>query len=203
MVKVKICGITNIDDAITAAEAGADALGFVFYPESPRFIEPRRARDIIRQLPVFVTAVGVFVDESEDLIRRIIRESGVQVLQFHGSESPVMCTRFREKVIKVIRIKDLESIAEMRMYPVGCFLLDTYHSLMKGGTGLSFDWSVAKEAKKYGRIILSGGLTPENVREAIAEVMPYGVDISSGVEIRPGVKDHDKIRAFIDEAKGF
>ncbi len=201
MVKVKICGITNLDDALAAAEAGADALGFVFYPESPRFTEPGKARSIILKLPVFITTVGVFVDESEDLIRRILRESGVQMLQFHGSESPVLCTRFREKVIKTIRIKDEESIDSMRMYNLDTFLLDTHHDEIKGGTGRTFDWKIAEMAKEYGRVILSGGLTPFNVVEAIRVVKPYGVDISSGVEISPGEKDHGKVREFINKVR--
>ncbi|MEK6713465.1 MAG: phosphoribosylanthranilate isomerase [Nitrospirota bacterium] len=201
MVKVKICGITNLEDAQAAAEAGADALGFVFYPDSPRFIDPGNARAIIAKLPVFITSVGVFVDESEDLIRRIIREGGIQILQFHGSESPVLCTRFREKVIKAIRIKDEESISEMQMYDVDTFLLDTYLDCAKGGTGKTFNWKYAEMAKGNGRIILSGGLNPSNIGDAVRTLKPYGVDVSSGVEISPGKKDHVKIREFVREAK--
>ena len=203
MVKVKICGITNLEDAQAAAEAGADALGFVFYPDSPRFIDPGNARAIIAKLPVFITSVGVFVDESEDLIRRIIREGGIQILQFHGSESPVLCTRFREKVIKAIRIKDEESISEMQMYDVDTFLLDTYLDCAKGGTGKTFNWKYAEMAKKNGRIILSGGLNPSNIGDAVRKLKPYGVDVSSGVEISPGKKDHVKIREFVREAKKY
>ena len=203
MVKVKICGITNLEDALAAAEAGADALGFVFYPDSPRFIDPGNARAIIAKLPVFITSVGVFVDESEDLIRRIIREGGIQILQFHGSESPVLCTRFREKVIKAIRIKDEESISEMQMYDVDTFLLDTYLDCAKGGTGKTFNWKYAEMAKKNGRIILSGGLNPSNIGNAVRKLKPYGVDVSSGVEISPGKKDHVKIREFVREAKKY
>ena len=203
MVKVKICGITNLEDAQAAAEAGADALGFVFYPDSPRFIDPGNARAIIAKLPVFITSVGVFVDESEDLIRRIIREGGIQILQFHGSESPVLCTRFREKVIKAIRIKDEESISEMQMYDVDTFLLDTYLDCAKGGTGKTFNWKYAEMAKKNGRIILSGGLNPSNIGNAVRKLKPYGVDVSSGVEISPGKKDHVKIREFVRKAKKY
>lgn len=202
MVKVKICGITNLEDALAVVDGGADAIGFVFYPESPRFIDPGKAHNIITKLPVFVTTVGVFVDESEDLIRRILRESGVQVLQFHGSESPVLCTRFREKVIKTIRIKDEESIDSMRMYNLDTFLLDTHHDGIKGGTGKTFDWKIAEMAKEHGRIILSGGLTPCNVVEAIRVVRPYGVDVSTGVEISPGKKDPEKVREFIKKVRG-
>ncbi len=203
MVKVKICGITNLEDAQAAAEAGADALGFVFYPDSPRFIDPGTARAIIARLPVFITSVGVFVDESEDLIRRIIREGGIQILQFHGSESPVLCTRFREKVIKAIRIKDEDSISEMQMYDVDTFLLDTYLDCAKGGTGKTFNWKYAEMAKENGRIILSGGLNPSNIGDAVRQLKPYGVDVSSGVEISPGKKDYDKIREFVREAKKY
>lgn len=201
MVKVKICGITNLEDALAAAEAGADALGFVFYPESPRFIEPGEVRNIISKLPVFITTVGVFVDENEEMIRRIIRESGVQALQFHGEESPLLCTRFREKVIKAVKVKDAESLNSMKMYPLDTFLLDTYHEKVKGGTGRTFDWKIAEKAKEYGLIILSGGLTPSNVGEVIAGVQPYGVDVSSGVEVSPGKKDHRKIREFMKEVR--
>ena len=201
MVKVKICGITNLEDALAAAEAGADALGFVFYPESPRFIDPGKARAIIARLPAFITSVGVFVDESEDLIRRIIREGGVQVLQFHGSESPILCTRFREKAVKAIRIKDEESIKEMQMYDVDTFLLDTMVEGIKGGTGKTFNWKYAEMAKEHGRIILSGGLNPYNIGDAVRQLKPYGVDVSSGVEIKPGKKDHDRIGEFVREAK--
>src|SRR4030067_1071051 len=133
MVNVKICGITNWEEALAAAEAGADALGFVLYPESPRFIDPGKARAIIAKLPVFITSVGVFVDESEDLIRRIIREGGIQILQFHGSESPTLCTRFREKAIKAIRIKDEERIREMKVHDVDTFLLYTMVEGTRGG----------------------------------------------------------------------
>lgn len=201
MVKVKICGITNLEDALAAAEAGADALGFVFYPESPRFIDPGKARAIIARLPVFITSVGVFVDESEELIRRIIREGGIQVLQFHGSESPVLCTRFREKAIKAIRIKDEQSIREMQMYDIDTFLLDTMVEGTSGGTGKPFNWKYAEMAKEHGRIILSGGLNPSNVGDAVRQVWPYGVDVSSGVETSPGKKDHKKIAEFVKEAK--
>jgi len=201
MVKVKICGITNLEDALAAADAGADALGFIFYPESPRFIEPGEVRNIVSKLPVFITTVGVFVNEKEEMIRRIIRESGVQVLQFHGEESPWLCTRFREKVIKVFRVRDLDSIDSMKMYPVDTFLLDTYHEEVRGGSGKTFDWKIAEKAKEYGRIILSGGLTPSNVGEVIIRIRPYGVDVSSGVEISPGKKDHRKIRDFIREVR--
>lgn len=201
MVRIKICGITNLEDALVAAAAGADAIGFVFYPESPRFIEPGMAKFIISRLPVFITTVGVFVNEGEDLIRRVIRESGIQILQFHGEESPILCTRFREKVIKSIRIRDMESINNMKMYNLDTFLLDTYDDDKKGGTGKIFDWTIAKAAKNYGKIILAGGLTISNVGEAVKGVRPYGVDISSGVEISPGKKDHNKLREIIKRVR--
>lgn len=204
MVKIKICGITNLDDAMAAAEAGADALGFVFYPDSPRYIEPAKVRDIISKLPVFISTVGVFVDEGEDIVRRFLRDSGVQVLQFHGEESPLLCTKFREKVIKAILIRDAESINSMMMYHVDTFLLDTldtHDKDKKGGTGKTFNWEFAKKAKDHGKVILSGGLKPANVREAIEMVGPYGVDVSSGVEITPGIKDHTKIKEFIREVR--
>lgn len=205
MVKVKICGITNLEDALASCEYGADALGFIFYKKSPRFIEPERVRDIIKDLPPFVTTVGVFVDEDADKINEIVKEVGLNVVQLYSKELPEFCEGIRSKVIKVFRIQGSrvqEFKDEMKKYRVSAYLLDTYQEGMPGGTGETFNWKIAKEAKGFGRIILAGGLTPQNVAEAVKTVMPYAIDVSSGVEERPGKKDLKKVKEFIERAKG-
>ena len=203
--KVKICGITNEADAAAAVEAGADALGFVFYPKSPRAITKEAARDIIAGLPPFVTTVGVFVNGVADMVKDIKEFCRLDKLQLHGQEGPEYCAGFPGGVIKAIRIKDAGDIDRLKEYNVGAFLLDAFVEGKPGGTGTTFDWSIAVEAKRYGRIILSGGLTPENVAEAVERVAPYAVDVSSGVELANGtggVKDPVKIRRFIERVKG-
>lgn len=212
MIKVKICGITNLEDAIASCEDGADALGFIFYRKSVRFIEPEEAKVIIRELPPFVTTVGVFVDEDADKIHEIVKAVGLHVVQLHGSETPEFCQGIQAKVIKAFRIKGTKVVGgvargqtvdkEMERYHVSAYLMDTYREDVEGGTGATFNWSVAKEATKTGRLILSGGLTPENVRQAVKIVTPYAVDVSSGVEERPGKKDLKKVMEFIEGAKG-
>jgi phosphoribosylanthranilate isomerase len=201
MTKVKICGITNRADALTAAELGADALGFVFYPKSPRYIEPERAREIISRLGPFVIPVGVFVNEERKKIKEIIAVSGIEAVQLHGEESPFYCASFRNvKVIKAFRVSDEFDPERLSHYAVDACLLDAYSKTAYGGTGETFSWEMARRAKAYGRIILAGGLTPENVARAIREVGPYAVDVSSGVECSPGVKDREKMRAFLAQA---
>ncbi len=202
MTKVKICGITNSADAAAAVEAGADALGFVFYSKSPRAVTKEAARDIIAGLPPFVTTVGVFVNEVADMVKEIKEFCRLDKIQLHGEEGPEYCTKIPGGVIKAIRIKDTGDIDSLKEYNVSAFLLDAFVEGMPGGTGTTFDWSIAVEAKRYGRIILSGGLTPENVAEAVERVAPYAVDVSSGVERTPGVKDPNKIRRFIERVKG-
>lgn len=199
--RVKICGITNLKDSAAAVDCGADALGFIFYGKSPRRIEPKEAAGIIKKLPPFVTAVGVFVDETLDGIRKAVFDSGVTCVQLHGGETPEFCASVGGSVIKAFRIKDAGDLKAMKGYHTGAYLLDTYKAGLSGGTGETFDWGVALEAKKLGRIILSGGLNPENVLEAVRHVNPYAVDVSSGVEKSPGVKDHSLIRRFIEELK--
>lgn len=202
MVKIKICGITNIDDALAAAEAGAEALGFNFYKKSPRYVAPSTAREIVSQLPPFVLPVGLFVNEREERIREIISETGMQAAQLHGDEGPEFCQCLGVRVIKAFQVKDKESLKHMAHYRVSAFLLDSYNDKLRGGTGVTFDWHLAVVAKTFGRIILAGGLTPENVGEAVRLVQPYAVDTASGVEKSPGIKDHAKIRKFIQEARG-
>jgi phosphoribosylanthranilate isomerase len=201
--RVKICGITNKEDAASAIEAGADALGFVFYEKSPRFVTREIARDIIATVPPFVTTVGVFVNEAADVIKGLREFVPLDRVQLHGDETPEFSELLGSGVIKALRIKGEEDILVMKGYNVETFLLDAFVEATPGGTGVSFDWAIALEAKRYGRIILSGGLTPENVAEAVKRAAPYAVDVSSGVESSPGVKDPDKIRRFIEEAKGY
>jgi phosphoribosylanthranilate isomerase len=202
MTKIKICGITNLDDAMAAADFGSDALGFVFFRESPRAISPQSAASIIAKLPAFTTTVGVFVDSPLDEIQKIVNETGIDVVQLHGDEPPESC-RLQRRVIKGIRVKSLESLEPLESYQgfVSAFLLDTFAPNMPGGTGQVFNWEIATEAKNFGRIILAGGLTPENISEAIRRVNPYAVDVSSGVELAKGKKDHQKMRLFIERAR--
>ena len=200
MVKVKICGITNLGDALVAVESGADALGFVFFKGSPRYIPPDDAGKIILGLPPFVTTVGVFVDEKPEEIERIMKHAAVDVAQFHGQEPPEACVIGR-KVIKAIRIKDLTDLDPLKHYRVSAFLLDTYTPESFGGTGQIFNWEIAVDAKQFGKIILAGGLNPDNVEKAVRWVRPYAVDVSSGVEEEKGKKDHKKLKLFIERAK--
>jgi phosphoribosylanthranilate isomerase len=202
MVKVKICGIMNLDDAIAAVDYGADALGFVFFKESPRYIPISIAAEIINNLPPFLTKVGVFVNEQPENIEHIITMTGIDVVQLHGEEPPERC-RFTRKVIKAMRVETLESLDPLMSYRgmVSAFLLDTFTPGLFGGTGKIFNWDIAVEAKQFGRIILAGGLTPDNITEAVRRVKPYGVDVSSGVEFEQGRKDHKKLQLFIEKAK--
>lgn len=201
MALVKICGITNLDDALFASEAGADALGFVFYKKSPRHIEPEKARDIIKRLPPFVTTVGVFADQTETEIKAIISETNIDIAQLHGEEPPEFCERLGKRVIKAIRVRSMESLTEIKTYKACALLLDTYDKNLKGGTGRIFNWEIAREARIFNKIIIAGGLTPENVADAIKVAQPYAVDVSSGVEKEKGVKEHQKIKAFIEKVK--
>jgi len=202
MTKVKICGLMNLEDAMIAAESGADALGFVLYSKSPRCIKPKAVKEIVRQLPPYLTTVGVFANANVDEIVDVMDECGLDLAQLQGDELPSLCERLGSKAIKAIRVKDLNSLTSMKSYSVRAFVLDTYRPENFGGTGKQFDWDLAVEAKQYGRVILAGGLNPENVREAIQKVRPYGVDVSSGVECRIGKKDPEKVRQFTRMAKG-
>jgi phosphoribosylanthranilate isomerase len=201
-VKVKICGITSLADGMAAAEAGADALGFVFYEPSPRCITVEAAAALVPHLPPFVLKVGVFVNAPEELVVRAIRECDLNLLQFHGGEPPDYCLQFGLMSMKAFRIRDAASLQALRNYPTDAWLLDAYAAGKLGGTGDTFNWDFALEAQAWGRLIfLAGGLTPENVAEAVRRARPYGVDVSSGVEAAPGRKDHAKVRAFIQAAK--
>lgn len=201
MIKVKICGITNKEDALYAVGCGADALGFIFYEKSPRYIEPDNAKTIIAALPPFVTTVGVFVNKDFNDIRDITLLTGVTVVQLHGDESPSYCNLVEGKLIKAIRVKNDSSIEGLKKYDVDTFLLDSFDKNSFGGSGLTFDWKLAEKAKQYGKIILAGGLTPDNVEEAVKKVAPYGVDVNSGVEKKPGIKNKNKVKEFIIRSK--
>jgi phosphoribosylanthranilate isomerase len=200
-VRIKICGITNEEDALAAAHLGADALGFIFAP-SPRRISVERAREIIKVLPPLVQTVGVFVNEDPEKVLSTAAACGLDILQLHGSESVDYCSRFDRRVIKAVRLQSRDELKNLSKYVnvVDALLLDTYVPNKLGGTGITFDWKLAVEARRYGRIVLAGGLNPENVAAAISMVKPYAVDASSGLERSPGVKDHEKMARFVKEA---
>ena len=205
MVKVKICGITSYEDARVAVEAGADALGFVFYDKSPRYINPVRAAEIISRLPPFIQTVGLFVNEDTAQVNWTADYCGIDVIQFHGDETPEDCLEVKRRVIKAFRVQKIISIDPLEKYQdyqVSGYLLDAWSPDAYGGTGRTFNWELAQAAKQYGPVILAGGLTPENIAEAIRVVNPYGVDVSSGVESALGKKDLEKVREFIKLAKG-
>ncbi len=201
-VKVKICGITNLDDALAAIDSGADAIGFVFFEKSPRWISYRNAELIIKKLPPFVTTIGVFVNQSPVQIKEIVSNIKIDALQVYEQEIAKL-SDFSRQIIKVIRIKSLQSLDPLINFKdnVSAFLLDAYSPDSLGGTGKVFNWDIAVEAKKFGRIILAGGLNPENISEAIRYVRPYGVDVSGGVEAEKGKKDLKKLKLFIERAK--
>lgn len=199
---VKICGITNLDDALHAVHCKADALGFIFYEPSERYVEPARAREIVARVPDFVSKVGVFVDASPRYIREVTKEVKLSAVQLYGNIGADDLVGFHTSVIKVFRVKPDFDVEVMRNYIVDAFLLDTHSETKTGGTGRTFDWNIAVRAKEFGKIILSGGLNPENIADAVRFVQPYGVDVSSGVEHEVGKKDPVKVREFIARAKG-
>ena len=205
MVQVKICGITRLVDAEAAVEWGVHALGFVF-AKSPRQISPRTAKEISRRLPPFVKTVGVFVNETPSAIREIRRFCGLDLVQLHGDETVATCDELEFGVIKAIRVQGEKTLAQIAPYKnhVKAILLDTYQKGVRGGTGKTLDWQLAMEAQKAGiPTVLAGGLGPQNIQEAMARVNPSAVDVSSGVEERPGVKDHQKIQSFMEEVHDF
>lgn len=196
--RVKICGITRPEDGIVAASAGADAIGLVFYARSPRHVTPQQARAVINALPPFVTTVGLFVDASRTEIENVLREVPLDTLQFHGEESPEFCASFNRPYFKAISMRegiDLRGEAE-RFSSASALLVDTFQAGVPGGTGVSFDWS-RLPADLSKPLILAGGLHPDNVAQAIIQARPYAVDVSSGVEAAKGIKDAEKIAAFM------
>lgn len=201
MTRVKICGITRWKDARIAVDHGADALGFVFYDKSPRFLSAGKARQIIRKLPPFVASVGVFVDAPLEEIQSIVQTCGLTAVQLHGGESPAFCNHFSTKVIKAFRVRGNRLPAKISRYDVHALLLDTFRAGIPGGTGHVFPWEVARKAKRYGRVVLAGGLNNGNVSEAVRSVKPYAVDVSSGVEEKPGIKDPRLLKEFLERVK--
>jgi phosphoribosylanthranilate isomerase len=200
---IKICGITSREDARVAADAGASAIGLMFYDQSVRAVTPEQAAAIVDGLSPFTARVGVFVNPSEELVWTAIKAAGLSVLQFHGEEPPDFCLRFGLMTMKAFRIKDASSLTALSSYATDAWLLDAYSTAGHGGTGAQFNWDLAVEAKGLGRpIVLAGGLTPDNVAAAITQIAPFGVDVSSGVESAPGRKDPDKVRAFVAAAQG-
>lgn len=203
MVKVKICGITNLEDALAAVEEGADALGFIFYPKSPRYISFQKAGEIVSSLPPFVSTVGVFVNEAEETIRQAAGEAFLSLIQLHGEESPEFCKNLGLRVIKAIRLSRTEDLNRVKTYSVQGILFDSYHEDQYGGSGKSFNLDLLRGFSAEMPVIVSGGLTPENIREVLHQVSPYAVDVSSGVENSPGKKNREKMKRFIQNAKGF
>ncbi len=197
MVKVKICGITNLDDALAAIEYGADALGFIFAP-SPRQVDPSEVKKIVSELPPLVTKVGVFVDAEIGKVQDMMKIAGLDLAQLHGTEGPEVCDELFPRVIKAFTPDTLPRLDELNQYPVTSFLLDK-----KKGSDTSPEqlWPIAREMASHGLVILAGALTPENVTAAISIAHPYAVDVSSGVEVEPGKKDHPKMKDFIRAAK--
>ncbi|KFE55730.1 phosphoribosylanthranilate isomerase [Pseudomonas syringae] len=202
-VRSKICGITRIEDALAAVEAGADAIGFVFYPKSPRAVTVQQARAIIAALPPFISTVGLFVNASRCELNEMLDAVPLDLLQFHGDETPEQCEGYHRPFIKALRVQAGDDIAaSCRLYSKASgILLDTFVSGVPGGTGETFDWALIPDGLEK-PIILAGGLTSANVAQAIAQVRPYAVDVSGGVEKSKGIKDHDKIRAFMSAVHG-
>jgi len=202
-IRVKICGITNLCDAEAAVCAGADLLGFVFYKQSPRFIPPARAKVLLRKIPRRVKKGGVFVDVPEGLVKETAASCRLDYLQFHGQESSAYLRRFKGyKIIKAVRVKDAASLRGLHRVPADLFLFDAFHRKVFGGTGKTFDWALLGRLKKLHRpFFVSGGLTPDNVGELLGRIRPYGIDVSSGVELRPGKKSVRLIRLFMEQVK--
>jgi phosphoribosylanthranilate isomerase len=205
MTLVKICGITNIDDARAAVDAGADALGFNFYKPSPRYISPENARAIIEQLSTSVLTVGVFVNEDMQSLTSIANTAGISALQLHGDESPSYCRELAKnyEVIKVLAVSENFDTQIVQAYEVQAIMLDTRDNKLRGGTGRAFDWSVASRVNQLvPKLFLAGGLSPENIEEAIEIVRPFAVDACSALEDTPGRKDGERMRAFVEKARG-
>jgi len=198
---VKICGITNVEDALWAAKCGATAIGLIFAEESPRRATLAAAREIVSELPDSVLRVGVFVNERVDFVNQCVRELGLSYAQLHGEETPEYCRKVKANVIKAFRISSRDDLEPLKKYDVEAFLLDAFSPGRRGGTGKTFDWTLAVAAKNRGvPIIVSGGLNPENVAEAIERVAPAGVDASSGVELSPRRKDREKVKLFVERS---
>jgi phosphoribosylanthranilate isomerase len=197
MPRIKICGITSREDALMAVEAGADALGFVLFSGSSRYVSPDQVAEIVRHLPPFVQTVGLFVNEELSVVNSCTDHCRLDIVQLHGEESPEYCDAVNRRIIKAFRVKDASSLDAMAGYRVAACLLDAWSPLAHGGTGTTFNWDIAARAAALQPIILAGGLTPDNVAGAIAAVRPYAVDVSSGVESSPRKKDAELVSRFI------
>ncbi len=206
MTSVKICGITNLEDALLSAELGADALGFNFYPPSPRYVRQEQIRAILEELPANILTIGVFVDADLDFVEHVVRTTGLTAVQLHGSESAEFARKLKQNtnaaVIKAFRISDAFNAEHFLQFDVDAILLDAYSPKMYGGTGETFDWEVARQVRSvFPKMYLAGGLSPANVKRAITEVDPFGVDVCSSVESFPGKKNPELLKRFIAEAK--
>ncbi|MCF6179726.1 MAG: phosphoribosylanthranilate isomerase [Geopsychrobacter sp.] len=199
--RIKICGITSVDDALAAVAAGADALGFVFYAKSLRVVTASQTAAIVRELPPFVATVGLFVNEKPEVVEEVMDSSGLDLIQLHGDETPRDCHFERRRVIKALRIKNADSLQLAGDYAVAGLLLDAWTDQLYGGSGERFDWQILKDFACEHPVILAGGLTPDNVAEAIRQVRPFAVDVSSGVESTPGKKDHEKMAEFVRQVR--
>lgn len=200
MTRIKICGITRITDALKAVKYGADFLGFIF-ADSPRRVSVEQAARIIAEIPDSIGKVGVFLNHSYESVTEIIKETGINYLQFHGNESAEYCQEFRLPVIKAFRVRDEKSLLGLSRYLGVVYLLDSFQPDKAGGTGKTFDWQLAVKAAEYGKIIIAGGLNEVNVQQAINFTQPFAVDVSSGIEKSPGIKDGLKMKGFIDKVK--
>jgi len=202
MTEIKICGMTRLDDALLAAECGANALGFIFYPRSPRYLPPEKAKELIRRLPPEVIRVGVFVNEAVEAVKEIQAFCGLDLIQLHGDETPDYCRQFPpELLLRMVSPRDEEELALLAAYPCRAFLLDRREGALYGGTGRLSNWELGVRIRERFPLILSGGLNPGNIGDAIRTVSPHAVDICSGVESAPGIKDPEKIRAVIGEVQ--
>jgi len=199
LIKIKICGITNLEDALNAANCGSDALGFIFYQKSPRYVAPEVAREIIEKLPPEIKKVGVFVNQAADTVRELLEFCGLDMIQLHGDESPDYCRQFpASTLIKAFSLRSANDLLKLKSYSVKAILVDTYDPERYGGTGKKANWELAVTVKETHPLILSGGLNAANIRQAIEIVSPYAVDINSGAEISPGKKDPELVRKIIE-----
>jgi phosphoribosylanthranilate isomerase len=201
MTRIKICGITNVDDALCAARLGADALGFIFYPGSKRYIEPEKAASVISKLPPYITTVGVFVNQGAEDIGAVKERTSIDIVQLHGDETPEFCGSLPYRAVKALRLKERSDVHKVELYPVQAILFDKYSDEAYGGTGERFEWVWLRDLNTSKNVILSGGLGPDNVAEAIQTVKPYAVDVSTGEEDAPGRKSEEKMRKFIEAVK--
>lgn len=206
MIYSKICGITRIEDARYAAQLGYNAIGFIFYPPSPRFVPPEKVKEIIAALPPFVATVGIFVNEVPEKVKEVCSYCKLSLVQLHGDESPEYCDQMPVRVLKAFGVDSHFNFNILSQYMnsnVAAFLLDKHSPELVGGTGQVFDWQLVKKAKEFGRVILAGGITPFNVTSAITEAEPFGIDVNSGVEVLPGEKNRVKMKEVIEKIKRF